>query len=71
MPKESYNKMKKVIHHGIDWRVKNSEGRDNGELQYKTWKPGRLQIKRSEDNEAIGQQQTKVWDLGKMKTEGT
>ena len=71
IPKESYSKMKKVIHCEIAWRMKNSEGRDSGALQHKVWKPGRLQLKNDKDNEAYGQQQTKVWDLGKMKIEGT
>ena len=32
MPKMSCRRMKKAVHCGIVWKVKNSEGRDNGEL---------------------------------------
>jgi hypothetical protein len=42
--------MKKAFHCGDYWRVKNSEGKDSGALQHKTWKPGRLQLKNDEDN---------------------
>jgi len=40
--KKSYNRMKKEIHYVYDWEVENSEGRDNGSLQYKVCKLGRL-----------------------------
>jgi hypothetical protein len=67
IPKESYSRVKKVIHCEDDWKVKNNEGKDSGALQHKVWKPGRLQLKNDEDNAAYGQQQTRVWDPGKMK----
>jgi hypothetical protein len=64
--------MKKVIHCEDDWKVKNEEGKDNGALQHKVWKPGRLQIKNDEYNASYEQQQqNKVWDPGKMNIEGT
>ena len=40
--KKGYRKMKKEVHYGIVWKVKNSEVRSNEALQYKVWKPGRL-----------------------------
>jgi hypothetical protein len=43
MPKKIYNKMREAVHCKDDWGVKNSEGEDSGALQYKVWKPGRLQ----------------------------
>ena len=49
--------MKKEIHYGIVWKVKNSEGRSNETLEYKVWNPGRLQLMNGEDNAAYGQQQ--------------
>jgi len=57
--------MKEEFHCKEDWKVQNSEGEDNGALQYKVWKPGRLQLKNDEDKTAYGQQQTQVWDPGK------
>ena len=55
--KKSCSKMKKEIHYGIFWKVKNSEGRRNETLPYKVWNPGRLQLMNGEDNAAYGQQQ--------------
>ena len=46
--------MKKAVHCGIVWKVKNNEGRRSGVLQYKVWKPGRLKLKNGEDNAAYG-----------------
>ena len=60
IPKKSYNKMRKVVHCGIFWKVNNNEGRSIGALQYKVWKPGRLQLNTGEDNAAYGQQQNRV-----------
>ena len=71
IPKKSQRKMKKAFHYGIVWKVKNCEGRSSKALQYKVWKPGRLQLKNDEDNAAYGQQQHKVWDPGEIRTEGT
>lgn len=48
--KKSYSRGKKSFHCGVDWRVKNDEGKDNA---------------------AYGQQRTRVWDPGKMKSEDT
>lgn len=62
VPKKTYNRYKQVIHCKVGWRVNNVEGKDSRALHHKVWKPGRLQPKRDEDNEAYGQQQTKVWD---------
>ena len=36
-----------------------------GELQYKVWKPRRLQPKRHDDNRAYRQLKTNVWDPGR------
>ena len=49
IPKMSCSKIKKEIHGGIVWKVKNNEGRDSGALQYKLWRPGRLQLTNGED----------------------
>ena len=57
--------MRETVHYGDGWKVKNSEGKDNGVLQHKVWKPGRLQPKKTEDSGASGKKQTKVWNLGK------
>ena len=35
IPKQSYNRMKKAVHCGIIWKVKNDEGKDSGVLQHK------------------------------------
>jgi len=64
VPKKNYSRAKQVIHCKVEWWVKNVEVKDNGALQHKVWKPGRLQQKRDEDSEAYGQQQTKFWDPG-------
>ena len=29
MPKKSYKRMIKTVHYGVDWEVKNSEGKDS------------------------------------------
>lgn len=71
IPKENYSRVKQVIHCEDHWRVKNDKGKDNGSLQYKVWKHGRLQLKRHENNAAYGHQRTRVWDPRRMKTEGT
>ena len=68
---EGYIRMKQVVHCEVNWKVKDSEDKDNGALHHKVWNPGRLQLKKSEDNETYGQQQTRVWDPGKMKIEGS
>jgi hypothetical protein len=44
MPKESYNKIKQVIYCRNDCKVKNRESEGSGALQYKVWKPRRLQL---------------------------
>jgi len=40
--------MREAVHCKDDWEVQNSEDEDNGALQYKVWKPGRLQLKSDE-----------------------
>ena len=40
--KISYSQMKQTIHSKIGLKVKNTEGKTHGSLQYKVWKPGRL-----------------------------
>ena len=67
IPKKSYNRVEWENHCKVEWRVKNDEGKDNGVLQHKVWKPGRLHAKNNEDSEAYGQKQTKVWDPGRKK----
>ena len=62
MPKENYNRVKGTVHCGDDWEVNNIEGRDNGELQNKVWKPRRLQPTRNNDTKDFERLQTKVWD---------
>ena len=69
VPKKIYSRTKQVIHCKVKWRVNNDEIKDSGTLLHKVWKLGRFQPKRNEDNEAYGQQQTRVWDPGKMNTE--
>ena len=64
-------RMKKTIHYGIIWKVKNSEGRDNGALQYKAWKPGILQLKNDEVNVAYGRQQNIFCDPRETRIGGT
>lgn len=66
IPKKSYNRVKQV-HCGNVWRMKNDEGKNNGALQHKIWKLGRLQPEDNEDNAAYGQQQIRVWHQGKLK----
>jgi hypothetical protein len=44
MPKERYNKIKQVIYCRNDWKVRNSESEGSRALQYKGWKPRRLQL---------------------------
>ena len=45
----------KTVHYGVDWEVKNSEGKDSGVLEHKVWNPGRMQLKNDKDNVAYGQ----------------
>ena len=71
MPKESYSQIKQVVYWEDNWEVKNNEGKVNGALQDKVWKPGRLQLKNDGVDAAYGKQQTKLWDPGKMKIEDT
>ena len=65
IPKKNYTRVKQANHCKVEWRLKNDEGKDNGVLQHKVWKPRRLHPKRNQDSEAYGKQQTKVWDPGK------
>ena len=44
-----------IVHCGVDWEVKNSEGKDSGVLEHKVWNPGRMQLKNDKDNVAYGQ----------------
>ena len=46
--------MKQTIHSKIGLKVKNTEGKTHGELQYKVWKPGRLQQIRHDDSRSYG-----------------
>ena len=45
----------KTVHYGVDWEVKNSEGKDSGVLEHKVWNPRRMQLKNDKDNVAYGQ----------------
>ena len=55
MPKKSYKRMIKTVHYGVDWEVKNSEGKDSGVLEHKVWNLGRMQLNNDKDNVAYGQ----------------
>ena len=57
--------MKQTINSKIGLKVKNTEGKNCGALQYNVWKYRRLQPIRHDDNRAYGQLQTKVWDPGR------
>ena len=52
--KISYNRMKKIVLSKIGLKVKNIEGKTCGALQYKVWKPRRLQPTRHDDRRAYG-----------------
>ena len=65
-PKRSYNRVKQATHCEVVLKVKNYEGRNGGALQYKVWKPGRLQLARNDDSKAYGQLQEKVWNPGRQ-----
>ena len=67
IPKKSYIKMKKAFHCEIVWKVKNNEGRENGELQYKVWNPRILQLNNDEDNKTYGLWKNRVWDPRRFK----
>ena len=45
----------KTVHYGVDWEVKNSEGKDSGVLEHKVWNLGRMQLNNDKDNVAYGQ----------------
>ena len=63
--KISNNRMKQKFHIKIGLNVKNTESKTCGALQFKFWKPRRLQPIRHDDSRAYGQFQIKVWDLGR------
>ena len=50
VPKKIYSRMIKTVHCGVDWEVKNSEGKDSGVLEHKVWNLGRMQLKNDKDN---------------------
>ena len=66
--KSSYRKEKKTVHCLIGLKMNNYEGKDSGELQYKVWNTGRLQLVINDDSEVLGQLQTKVSDPGRHMT---
>ena len=63
MPKKRYKRMIKTVHYGVDWEVKNSEGKDSGVLEHKVWNLGRMQLNNDKDNVAYGK-------LGRMQLRG-
>ena len=40
----------KTVHYGVDWEVKNSEGKDSGVLEHKVWNSGRMELKNDKEN---------------------
>lgn len=54
--KESYNIIHETVHCRVELKVRNDECKYSGTLQHKVWNPGRVQLKRHEDNAAYGQQ---------------